>query len=472
MGTPRKKPACAAHLRVGWRNLGAIYLGKSLIWASRLLKQGGTTLPGRAALRLSPQLIPFFSAQLGPGTTAITGTNGKTTTAALLASICKEAGRLCLHNAAGANLAWGIASTLIEASSWKGTLPERYAVLEIDEGAFPALSEKLHPRTALVTNIFRDQLDRFGGVMQVRSAIQRGVQALPPDALLLLNADDPLVASIDGGSRQTLYYGLDLQPRQEDAPESREEPPLSCPYCRRELRYSRLYYAHLGRYRCPSCGFYRPEPEFKLRRFSFTSAGGADLSLSLRGNPLQATLPLPGIYNLYNALSAAAAAWSCGLPEEAIVKALAAATPPAGRMERYRVDSRNLLAALIKNPAGANEVLRTLSGETAHDRRVHLLIAINDRIADGTDISWLEEIDFSPLNTMRARLGSITLSGTRACEVGQRLEEWDFSAGKMLLAPAPPQALRRAIARAEPGEKLIILANYTAMRELRRRLAR
>lgn len=470
MGTT-KREATGARPRAGWRNLGAIALGKALMGVSRTLKQGGTTLPGRAALKLSPQVLPFLSGQLGAGAVAITGTNGKTTTATLLAAIYAEAGRRCLHNSAGANLAWGIASTLIEAATWKGALPENYAVLEIDEGAFPALSESLHPRAALVTNIFRDQIDRFGGVMQVRSAIQRGVQALPARALLFLNADDPLVASIDGGDRKIFYYGLDLQADAPGASRTGVDPPLPCPLCRQKLLYSRLYYAHLGRYRCPSCGFRRPEPEFKLRRYSFSNDGEATMDLSLRGSPLRATLPLPGIYNLYNALAAAAAASAGGISGAVIGKALAAATPPAGRMERYRRDDKNLLAALIKNPAGANEVLRTLPGETAADPRVHFLIAINDRIADGADISWLGEIDFSPLSAMESRRGDLFLSGTRAREVAHRLEESGFATAKMM-TPSLPQALQKAIASTAPGEKLVILANYTAMRELRRLLAR
>ena len=469
MAAPNREPP-AGLSRPGWRNRGAVFLGKALIESTRMLKQGGTTLPGRAALKVSPQLISFLSRQLAGDTVAITGTNGKTTTAALLAATFKQAGRDCVHNAAGANLSWGIATTLIEAATWKAELAPQNAVLEIDEGAFPALSKSLRPRTAVVTNIFRDQLDRFGGTWQVRKAIQEGLQALPPGALLLLNADDPLVASLGGGAAETLYYGLELPPPASTAPAAPKKPEVPCPRCDQKLLYSRLYFAHLGRYRCPSCGFIRPEPGFKLRPAASFGKNGA-LQLILQGRALEAALPLPGVYNLYNALAAAAAASACGLPDAAIMKALSAAAPPAGRMEQHRIGSKNLLTALVKNPAGTDAVLRTLAAETRADP-VHFLIAINDRPADGTDSSWLWEADFEQLAALRPRPGSVILSGTKAGEVKLRLEKAGFDRAGLTAVLSLPGAFRKAVAATAPGEKLIILANYTAMRQLRRLIDR
>ncbi len=453
--------------RAGLRNLGALYLGKLLIGATRLLKHGGTTLPGRVALKVSPQLISFLAGQLPSGTIAVTGTNGKTTTAALLAAIFRQSGFQCVHNRAGSNLAWGVATTLIEAGTWRAGLPGEIAVLEIDEGAFPVICESLQPRGAVITNIFRDQLDRFGGGQQVQAAIQRGVRALHPGATVLLNADDPLVAAIDSGGRKTLYYGFDLPPGAIAGPSP--EKGFPCPRCRRDLIYADIYFAHLGRYRCPSCGFHRPEPEIKLRRFESAAGGSALMTLSLRGSPLQAALPLPGVYNLYNALAAAAAATALGLPGAAIREALAAAAPPSGRMERRRSGNKNLLIALIKNPAGAGEVLHTLLQETG-ETRVHFLIAINDRPADGRDISWLWETDFEQLAALRPRTGSMVLSGTRAVDAARRLEKAGFDPAGMIVEPALQRALRKALAATAPGERLIILPNYTALMQLRRLL--
>ncbi len=447
--------------------LGALYLGKILIGTTRLLKRGGTTLPGRAALKISPQLIALMAGQLPRGTVAITGTNGKTTTAALLADIIKESGLNCVHNSSGANLAWGVATTFIEAGTWKALLPAEIAVLEIDEGAFPALSESLGPRCAVVTNIFRDQLDRFGGIQQVHDSIQKGVQSLHSDATVCLNADDPLVAAIDSGGRKKLYYGLDLPAV--TAPGLSPATEISCPRCGGILIYTGVFYAHLGRYRCPRCSFCRPEPEIKLRHFDISPGDSTLLKLSLRGRSLQAKLPLPGIYNLYNALAAAAAATALKLPDSAIKEAFAAATPPAGRMEQRRVDSKDLLIALIKNPAGANEVLRTLLRERG-DQRLHLLIAINDHIADGKDVSWLEETDFEQFAAIRARTGSMVFSGTRAIEARERLLKSDFEPAKMVVEASLQGALQKALASTAKGEKLIILANYTAMMQLRRLL--
>ena len=468
-GSSRGRPAGAA--RPGWRNCSALFLGKALITGTRLLKRGGTTLPGRAALKVSPQLISHLSRQIDAGSIIITGTNGKTTTAALLAAIFKEAGQDCVHNAAGSNLSWGVASTLIEAATWRAGLDQKHAVLEVDEGAFPALVKNLYPCIAVVTNIFSDQLDRFGSPEQVRQAIEKGLQALPPEALILLNADDPLVASLGGSAAHTLYFGLEPPPETSAPlpPQGRQLAP-PCPRCRRELHYSRFYFAHLGRYRCPSCGFARPQPEFRLRPAPPSGEKNA-LTLSLRGVQLKTELPLPGIYNLYNALAAAAAASACNLPHTAIAAALAAAAPPPGRMEQRRLGSKKVLTALIKNPAGADAVLHTLVSETAEER-LHFLIAINDRPADGTDTSWLWDADFEQLAALQPRTGGVFLSGTKAGEVKQRLEKAGFESAGMAAIPSLSLALQKAAAAAAPGEKLIILANYTALQQLHRLINR
>ncbi len=462
----RPAPGCAA--RAGLQNLGALCLGKILIGAARLLRRGGTTLPGRAALKVSPQLIPFMVKQLPSGAVAVTGTNGKTTTAALLAAVFKQGGLQYIHNSAGANLAWGVATAFIEAATWKAGLPSGIALLEIDEGAFPALAEKLQPRLALVTNIFRDQLDRFGGMQRVQEAIQKGLQAMDPHGAAILNADDPLVAAMESGGRKTVYYGFDLPPGSTGS--AAPEYDLPCPRCGGKLIYAEIYYAHLGRYRCSSCAFHRPEPEMKLRHFESAAGGGALLKMSLRGRMLQATLPLPGIYNLYNALAAAAAASVLELPDGAIRKGFAGASPPSGRMEHRSYGSKSILMALIKNPAGADEVLRTLLRDAGGGTRIHFLIAINDNIADGTDISWLEETDFEQLAAMKPQTGGAVFSGTRAREAKTRLERAGFAAAAMTVEPSFRKALRQALAAAAPGEKVIILANYTAMMQLRRQL--
>lgn len=463
--TAPEQPGSGRAPRAGLRNLGALYLGKALIGAARLFGGGGTTLPGRAALKVSPRIIPFMAGQLPWGVAAVTGTNGKTTTAALLAAVFKQGGHSCVHNSAGANLAWGVATTLVEAANWRAGLPAKMALLEIDEGAFPSLAESLRPRLALVTNIFRDQLDRFGGVQQVREAIQRGLLEMGPGTTAILNADDPLVAAMESGGGKTIYYGFDLPPS--GAPGRQPEEELPCPRCGGRLIYTGIYYAHLGRYRCASCAFHRPEPDMKLRRFESAAGGGALLHMSLRGRSFQAELPLPGIYNLYNALAAAAAASVLGLPEGAIRRGFAGAAPPSGRMERRSDGSRNILLALIKNPAGADAVLRTLLEEAEGDSRIHFLIAVNDNIADGADISWLGEADFEQLAALGPQTGGVLFSGTRAAEARLRLQKAGFDTIAMMVEPSPGRALRMALDATAPGEKLIILANYTAMMQLR-----
>ena len=188
--------------------ISSVWLGKAMMALTRLLGRGGTTLPGRAALRLYPGLLPYLAGHLRHGSLLVTGTNGKTTTAALLTGILRKAGYRCIYNQSGSNMAWGVTSSLIGASSWGGKLPGDLAVMEVDEGAFPALVKILHPRGMVLTNIFSDQLDRYGEIDAIQKAIGKGLEAAGEGSFQVINADDPSLAGIEGGSRASVYFGL------------------------------------------------------------------------------------------------------------------------------------------------------------------------------------------------------------------------------------------------------------------------
>lgn len=462
-------PGVSQNHHLNLKQLGAVWLGKALIGATRISGRGGTTLPGRTALRFFPDLLPALAGQLHHGNLLVTGTNGKTTTSTLLTGILKRAGYRCVHNQSGSNMSWGVASSLIGSSSWKARLPGDIGVMEVDEGAFPALVEKLQPRGVVVTNIFRDQLDRYGEVDHIQKAIGQGLHSIPDDGFMVLNADDPSLTSIEAyGQAERWYYGLELE-LPPDRSQNTGRDIKSCPRCHQKLHFDQVYFAHLGRYRCLACDFKRPEPDVKLTRRTLNSDGTTTLELLLRGEPLQATYPLLGTYNLYNALAAVTCAAAMGISMAVIKTALEGAEPSFGRMERFIMEERSLLMALIKNPVGANEVLRTVIEQQSG---THLLIAINDKVADGTDVSWLWDVDFEQLAGIEKRLSSVTVTGARAWDMAVRLKYAGLPPASLRVETNMKQAVLDSLGKTPPGEILFILPNYTAMLEMRRMLNR
>jgi len=449
------------------RHLTGIWMGKLVMAAARLTGRGGTTLPGRAALKYSPDILPHLGRLLPHGSVLVTGTNGKTTTSTLLTGILRLAGCRCVHNQAGSNLSWGVISSLLGASTWSGKIPGDIGVMEVDEGAFPAVVEDLKPRGAIVTNIFRDQLDRFGEIDHVQKKIKSGLDHLPQDGFQIINADDPSLTGICSDHHGKIWhYGLELK-LPPDSSQNTARDIKSCPRCRHQLHYERIYFAHLGHYRCLHCNFKRPKPDVALSECSVTPDGRTEIELNLQGKTLHLTYPLMGTYNLYNALAAAACATALGVAAEVIGEALAKAAPSFGRMERMIMDGRTLIMALIKNPAGANEVLRTL---TEKEGKIHLLIAINDKIADGTDISWLWDADFEQLESIRERLAPVVVSGLRAWDMAVRLKYSGLDPAGIVVEKNPKQAILKALKLTPPGEALFIMPTYTAMFDLRRTL--
>ncbi|MEW5784073.1 MAG: MurT ligase domain-containing protein [Bacillota bacterium] len=448
------------------REISGLWLGKLLAIGTRLGGQGGTTLPGRAASALSPLLLASLAGQLRRGSLVITGTNGKTTTAYLLANIFRQSGFSVVHNRTGANLAWGITSALLSASTFCGHLPYDLGVMESDEGAFPGVVQAIQPRGAVITNIFRDQLDRYGEVDQIRSMIGQGLEALPEGAPVALNADDPSVVYLEQQHHRFLpiYYGFSI-----NLPQARYQNTgqdiKSCPLCGRKLTYTTIHYAHLGRYRCPSCKFRRPDPEVRLINFNPEPHGITGITIAFPTENVTVHYPLPGIYNLYNALAAAACAWAWGLSTRDITAGLEQAVPSFGRMESFQINNRAVLMGLIKNPVGANEVLRTFLESR---ERINLLIAINDNYADGTDISWLWDVDFEQLAGARNQLGTLAVSGIRAADMGVRLKYAGLEPALITVEPVLKRALEQTLQSSRDEDTIFILPTYTAMLALRR----
>jgi lipid II isoglutaminyl synthase (glutamine-hydrolysing) len=423
---------------------------------------GGTTLPGRLLLRLDPEAIARLGTGLDRGTTLISATNGKTTTAGMLAALLAADGRTPVHNRAGSNMTWGIATALLEQRGHEG-------LFEVDEAWLPQVTAQLDPSLIVLGNLFRDQLDRYGETEILASEWAKTVAARAGDTSFALNADDPLVADlgrdVEGRQRQGIvYFGIDdntqALPELQHAFDAKH-----CRRCGQPYAYERAFVGHLGHYSCPSCGAGRPAPDVAATRIELHGMRGSTFDVRTPQGELTVDLPLPGLYNVYNALAAIAAALELGIPPAAIAATLANAQGAFGRVESVDVGAARVSILLVKNPAGTNEVLRTLRLEGA-EAKLDLWIALNDGIADGRDVSWIWDADFELLvDAVR----HVTCAGTRATEMALRLKYAGWPQESIAVEPGIEASLDQAIAQA-PGQ-LFALPTYTALLELHKVLS-
>ena len=393
----------------------------------RVRRGGGTTLPGWVTLQLDPRFIER-AAQRFPVRVVITGTNGKTSTMTLLRHLLEQDGRRVVANEEGANLRQGVAAALLEG-------PGDALVMEVDEAAFPKLAPALAPQLVIVTGLFRDQLDRFGEVQTTRRHLERAIASLP-DARLLLNGDDPLVASLAQEGR-TLAFRAALPAMQvpSDLP--------ACPLCGGELDYSERYYAHLGRFRCRQCGFTNPDTPYRA------TLGDDGLTMAERRLP-----PLPPYLHPYSATAATAAALALG------VEPRLERWPDTvgGRGEVRSIDGRQVSLALVKNPASMSWNL----AQRPTDAQVFL---INDGSADGVDVSWLWDARY------QGQLGTVTVSGSRALEFLIRMRYLE-PRPEAAAYPTPHEALTAAVRAAPAGGSVLALSTYTNLKHAHQLLDR
>ena len=436
---------------------------------SRLRGGGATSVPGKVLLRMEPRAIGLLGARLRLGSVLISATNGKTTTAAMEAAILGGEGIELVHNRAGANMAGGIASTLLGAASPTGSIAGELGLFEVDELWLDRIAAQLHPRAILLANLFRDQLDRYGELETIAERWAHTLREGPGrDAQLVLGADDPMVADLGRGREGVLYFGVQddslALPHIAHAADAKH-----CRNCGAPYLFEAVYLGHLGRYRCPACGQSRPAPAVFATNVRLEGVRAARFTLHVPGGSAEVALALPGLYNVYNALAAAALAHALGVPLGRIVAGLRDTTAVFGRAESVMLEGplpRELRILLVKNPAGANEVLRTLALEPGeHD----LLGVLNDNIADGRDVSWIWDADFELL---AGRVRRATCSGTRAAELAVRLKYAGVEPGRIRVQPNLSAALADAQADAPSrGAPLYALPTYTAMLSLRELLS-
>ncbi len=449
------------------RRIAAIAAAKGAAALTRGLRLGGgTALPGLVAERIDPAIVPEMARRLGRGSVLVTGTNGKTTTARLLRSIVRAAGYSPVANRAGSNLMRGIAAALVEAAGLSGEFAagdHRLGVFEVDEATLPEAAAAVAPRAVAFTNLFRDQLDRYGEVEHVAALWRRALQALPEQAAVVLNADDPSIAGLAPFARgRVVYFGLDdTSPAVEGLEHAADA--RWCPSCGAQLDYAAVFYGHLGHWRCPACALSRPAPVVTCPRVR--APEGLDMTLRLPDGEPSVRLPLAGLYNGYNVLAAAAAAVALGLGTEAIEKGLASFTAAFGRQESLTVSGRQVQVILAKNPAGLNQVLRTITGD---GHPLDLALFLNDNIADGRDVSWIWDVDFELL---KGATRSLVVSGTRAWDMALRLKYAGVDSFPDVEADAAT-ALRQALQKTTEGGTLYVIPTYTAMLQVRELLAR
>ena len=426
---------------------------------------GGTTLPGRMLLRMAPDAIRRLGAGLTEGVTVISATNGKTTTAGMLASALGAAGRHPVHNRAGSNMTWGVATALLDQRGTEG-------LFEVDEAWLPRVADDLDPRLIVLSNLFRDQLDRYGELERLADEWAEMVAAREGRGSLVLNADDPLIADL-GRDRdlrrrpRVTYFGIQ-DPSQALAELQHAHDAKHCRRCGAPYAYERAFMGHLGHYTCPNCEADRPAPDVAATAVRLDGMRGSEVDITTPAGPLRLRLPLPGLYNVYNALAALSAALELGVEPGLAVGGLERVEAAFGRVETVEVGSTPVSILLIKNPAGANEVLRTLGLEAAREDAggIDLWIALNDRIADGRDVSWVWDADFE---LIAGAVRRVTCAGTRAPELAVRLKYAGVDPGLIAVEGDVAKSLDAAVAAAPGG--LFALPTYTALLELRTLLA-
>lgn len=444
------------------RILISILICRLLRYLSRLLHRGGTAMPGRMALKICPELLSFLAQEVK--VIAVTGTNGKTTSSRMIEAAFSEQNLSYFANRSGANLLSGITTEFVMNSSVLGKPKKEYAIIECDEAAAVRVFPQLRPRIIVVTNLFRDQLDRYGEVTHTLSNIRNAISSIP-ESKLCLNADCSLTASLANDlPNAVVYFGID-----KDAAPSAEKPVVSdathCIRCKTEYTYHYITYGHLGGFECPKCGYHRINADYAVTKIIQQGPDGSTIQLCIHGNTITAEINLPAMYNIYNAVGAISAVMEIGFSADIAVKAVGNFQCGFGRMEKFNLGGGTRLM-LAKNPAGFNQILDFL--KRSKDPFI-LVLCLNDRSADGTDISWIWDVDFETLSAFNNSLKEIYVSGERAADMHLRIKYSGFRT-ELIHEERNYESLIQRLSSS--NEQIFIIPTYTAMLDLRKVLIR
>jgi len=425
-------------------------------WGLRITGKGGTALPGKVARFFAPDILERVSD--GMEIIVVTGTNGKTTTCRMLEHTLTSNGHPCLANKSGANLLSGVTAEITCNATWTGKPKTHYAVIECDEGALKQVVPLIHPKVIVVTNLFRDQLDRYGEVMHTVETIRVGIKKVP-ESILCLNADDSLVSSLAFDvPNKVVYYGIDVPVG--DQSDERISDARHCIRCGAEYRYHYHTYAHLGGFYCPKCGYARQTPEVSVRAIREVRADGSDVQMQIGGEEMDVHIGLPAVYNIYNAAAAICGYRAFGLPVDEVLTALSDVHSSFGRMENFQLGGVRVQMILVKNPAGCNQALSYLAGLSEDFNAVFCL---NDHTADGHDISWIWDADYETV-VRDPHLKNVFVWGERAEDMQLRLKYAGLDESRVTLFRESGELIEAMKKSALP---VFVLPNYTTMLALR-----
>ncbi len=448
---------CAIITDMKLKTMIAVMACKMSRIAIRLLGRGGTDMPGRVALKVHPGLLGDLAK--GVTTIIVTGTNGKTTTSRMVEQALQDCGISFFANKSGANLLSGVTAEFAMHSTLTGKCKYPYALIEADEAAFKAISKYVDAKAVVVTNVFRDQLDRYGEVTHTLNNIKIGISNCK-DAMLCINGDDSLARSLaDMVDNPVMFYGVNTPIYQNRVAELSDAP--YCIKCKTEYVYDYTTYGHLGGYHCPGCGYERPVPQVAVSQVVCSDAEKSQVVFSVDDQNLDATINLPGGYNIYNGCATMACGKALGLDLATVAKSLSSFACGFGRMEKFQIGDASLRMILVKNPAGCNQVLNFLTNTAEPSVFV---VCLNDRAQDGKDVSWIWDVDFEKVAQMGDKLAKVYVSGVRAEDMAVRFLYGGVAMEKLEVIKDYNQLLEAVTAHKEP---VYLMPTYTAMMNLR-----
>lgn len=442
----------------------AIIIGKLIVFVIKLTGGGATAAPGLVALMIDPALVNKLAKKLKYGSIVLSGTNGKTTTARLTFDLLSAKFNV-IHNRAGSNLLRGIASSLIAKTSLWGKLQADLGLWEVDEATLPEAIVNTKPKVITLLNLFRDQLDRYGEVDTIRNCWQNALTKLSKNTTLILNADDPGISILANSHKgEVLFFGVNDKTL--DLPQISHVADIKhCLKCGSNLKYTTLLSAHMGHYRCPDCNFKRPKPAIAATNLKFKPAFATSINLTINHKLLTINYSLPGLYNVYNVLAATSIADELKIDHAKIKEKIESFSAAFGRFQSVLIRNRSVIIFLIKNPTGANEVIRTI----ATKNKISLLVILNDNIADGRDVSWIWDTNWE---TLASKIQNLAVSGTRAWDLATRLKYAGIKLSKNNVYENISYSIGKSLENMSIKDTLLILPTYTAMLKVQRTLAK
>lgn len=439
---------------IKFKSLLSIIAGKLTFFITKYILKGGSTFPGTVSLKLDRSILKTVAK--GYKVILVTGTNGKTTTTSMITNILKENNFNVITNSTGANLFRGIVTCFVSNYHFGNLNENSYAVIEVDEANLKFVTDYINPEMITITNLFRDQLDRYGEVYTTLNKILEGVKKVP-SAKLILNADDSLFNRMSVNN-PIIYYGFN-SPVENNTTISVNSDAKFCKFCKAPYHYNFITYNHLGDFYCPECGFKRSALDYKVDNVLELQKSYSSIVI----NGFQVKITQSGIYNIYNGLCAFSIASELGISKEVIKLSLSRQNSSFGRQEEIIIDDKNVKIILVKNPAGYNQAIDTLKLDTEDFSAAFLL---NDNYADGQDVSWIWDVEFEKLSSMPVK--DIFISGTRMYDMAVRLKTAGLSDDKFILEE-DYASLTEKIKKSSTS-RIYILATYTAMISYRKYL--